>query len=343
MKTNVSFTVPVATGDTVTITLLSSYAFSASTGSQALTVEASQSENTPILSLALTETNATDKLSVLLATLADYLFSRSDVLEELTLNQALVNHLNSHCQGDELISSLNNDKTGTILRAAFYQNGLLWHWRGSRNPVAETWAFNDQNIRHPERLPQPEGLLYQRYDFSNDLLVTLETLDPDRHLDLFHDWMNQPRVAEFWELDKSKQELKDYIVKQRADRYSWPVLACLNGEPLGYLEIYWVMEDRLGPYYPCQPWDRGSHVLVGNTNFLGPRYSKTWTCALSHFLFLDDPRTRTLAGEPRADNQRLLKLLEPARWFFVKEFDFPHKRSALIQCHRETFFQQVRL
>ncbi|WP_281646445.1 GNAT family N-acetyltransferase [Parendozoicomonas sp. Alg238-R29] len=345
MRANVGFTIPVANSGAVTLGLLSTYLLEAHRGDDRLCIELAKAEPSTQLTVTLARGSSkpSSETSVLLASLTDYLFSRSQILDELILNSDLLNHLHQHCLADGLITRLDAKGFGIIDRAAFYQNGLLWHWRGNRNPVTETWETNDKGVKHPLRQEQPSGLLYQRYDITSDLLVTFETLDPEKHLDIFHDWMNQPRVAEFWELDKSKEELKEYIKTLRADRHSWPVLASLNGEAMGYLEMYWVPEDRLGPYYECDHWDRGSHVLVGNTNFLGARYSKAWTCALSHFLYLDDPRTRTLVGEPRADNKRLLKLLEPASWFFVKEFDFPHKRAALIQCRRDKFFQKVRL
>ena len=344
MKTNVELTVPVAHSGAVTLTLLSTYKLEAQRENDSLTLEIIKDEPVRQLELGLAgSSQASSSTTTLFAAAADYLFARSTTLDELTLHADLVEHLQLHCKADNLLTHLNADGSGTIARAAFYQNPLLWMWCGNRQNLSEVWDTNDKGVSHPLRAPQPDGLLYQRYDFTNDLLVTMESLDADKHLDLFHEWMNQPRVAEFWELDKSKEELKDYINKQRADSHSWPVLVSMNHEPMGYLELYWITEDRLAPYYEAAPWDRGAHVLVGNTNFLGPRFSKAWTSALSHFLFLDDPRTRTLAGEPRADNKRLLKLLEPASWFFVKEFDFPHKRAALIQCQRADFFQKVRL
>lgn len=344
MKTNVELTVPVAHSGAVTLTLLSTYKLKAQRENDSLTIEIIKDEPARQLKLTLVESSpVSPDSSILMAAVTDYLFARSAILDELILDQDLATHLHQHDLADSLITHLDTDDSGVITRAAFYQNPLLWLSKGNTHNFPEVWETNDKGVEHPLRAPQPDGLLYQRYDFTSDALVTLESLDADKHLDLFHDWMNQPRVAEFWELDKSKEELKDYINTQRADAHSWPVLVSINHEPMGYLELYWVTEDRLAPYYESAPWDRGAHVLVGNTNFLGPRFSRAWTYALSHFLFLDDPRTRTLAGEPRADNKRVLKLLEPASWYFVKEFDFPHKRAALVHCQRDAFFKKVRL
>ncbi len=227
-------------------------------------------------------------------------------------------------------------------RAGFYQDKTLWHCRGTNDVTPEIWTQTN-GVDHPLRPKQPEGVVYERYDFQNDVTVSFRTINPEQDLALFHQWMNQPRVAEFWEMAQSQSELQEYLHTLLQDPRTWPLIGCFNDEPFGYFELYWAMEDRIAPYYDCQPWDRGFHLLVGNSNFLGKRFSNSWTKAITHFLYLDDPRTARLVGEPRADNRRLLKLLAPAGWSVVKEFDFPHKRASLVNSHRRTFFQEVQL
>ena len=263
----------------------------------------------------------------LLASALDYLFSRNHSLEAI-----------------HLAPELSSD-TGTTLkyRAGFYQEKTLWHWQGSGAVTPEVWTETENGVTHPLRPRQPKCVVYERYDFHSDVTISFKTIEPDEDLALFHQWMNQPRVAEFWEMAQSESELQAYLQTLLQDPRTWPLIGYFNGQPFGYFELYWAMEDRIAPYYDCQPWDRGFHVLVGNSNFLGKRFSNSWTKAMSHFLYLDDPRTSRLVGEPRADNQRLLKLLAPAGWSVVKEFDFPHKRAALVNSHRRAFFHEVQL
>ena len=48
-----------------------------------------------------------------------------------------------------------------------------------------------------------------------------------------------------------------------------------------------------------------------------------------------------MVGEPRVDNAKLLRYADALAYDKVKEFDFPHKRAALMHCWRDPFFERV--
>lgn len=125
-----------------------------------------------------------------------------------------------------------------------------------------------------------------------------------------------------------------------ADPHIIPLIGEFNGQPFGYVEVYWVAEDRLSPYYDVQDYDRGIHLLVGEQDFRGPQHFNAWMKAISHYLFLDDVRTQRLVLEPRSDNQRLFNRILPFGYEKCFEFNFPHKRSALLMLTRDRFFSE---
>lgn len=230
----------------------------------------------------------------------------------------------------------------SFTRGEFYQDPTVWHRRPKDSaPRAEEWTLT-QGRRHPVRDTLVPGTFYRRYVAKIQKTLSLRTVDVDKDLDLFHDWHNQPRVYDLWELNKPKEELRAYLQKALADAHSIPMILEADGQPVGYFEFYWGAEDRLAPYYDPEPYDRGLHLLIGEPSFLGLDNTQAALSSVTHFLFLEDARTQRLVAEPRSDNQRILKYVQIVPgWRFVKEFDFPHKRAALLMASRDVFFNGV--
>ncbi|WP_444910350.1 GNAT family N-acetyltransferase [Microbulbifer sp. TRSA005] len=229
-----------------------------------------------------------------------------------------------------------------VSRSNFYQRTELWYRGNNAGEFPLQWVENTQGVRHPLRAEPPKGEVYHRHFHTLGIDFSLRHLDPEKDLERFTNWMNQERVAKFWEEEGDKEKQRQFIDSVIQDPHKHPLIACIDGEPFAYFEIYWALEDRIAPYYDSQPFDRGAHMLVGDQRFLGGRFAQAWFNGVTHFMFLDDARTETLVGEPRADNRALLKYINGTfGWKKVKEFDFPHKRAALIMCKRDEFFQSM--
>jgi acetyl CoA:N6-hydroxylysine acetyl transferase len=197
-----------------------------------------------------------------------------------------------------------------------------------------------QGKRHPARPPIPAGVVYRRRVPEVDGVVTLRTVSIADDLDTIHRWMNDPRVAAFWELAGSRESHETYLATVLADRHVHPLIGCFDGNPFGYFEAYWAKEDRIAPFYDAGDYDRGIHMLVGERDYRGPHRVAAWLPSLVHYLFLDDPRTQYVVAEPRSDNARMIDYLARAGFCKTKEFDFPHKRAALMMVSREVFFDE---
>ncbi|MEP0231982.1 GNAT family N-acetyltransferase [Roseibium sp.] len=230
-----------------------------------------------------------------------------------------------------------------VSRSGFYQAPQMWLGHPQVNRTLAGLVDGPDGRDHPLRAPHPEGLVYQRFDPVAGVTVSFRAVDIDKDLDLFHRWMNDGRVAFFWELALPKEELRAYLEQLIAKPHTYPLIGAFNGQDAGYFETYWVREDRLGPFYDSGPWDRGWHGLIGERRHLGRVKTGAWLRGLAHYLFLDCPMTENIMGEPRVDNAKLLTYADALAYEKVKEFDFPHKRSALMRCCRDRFFSEVRL
>jgi acetyl CoA:N6-hydroxylysine acetyl transferase len=202
-------------------------------------------------------------------------------------------------------------------------------------PVASS---SPQRRSHPVRPPYPAGMVYQRFIPQLQGMLGLRTLDPEPDLPLLHAWMNNPRVARFWEEDGSLEQHRAFVQKAMASTHTHPLIGCFNDQPFGYFEAYWAAEDRIAPFCDPDDHDRGIHMLIGDEDFRGPHRVSAWLTSLLHYLFLDDMRTGTIVCEPRWDNAKMITYLCQAGFVLRKHFDFPHKRAALLTLSRATFF-----
>ncbi|WP_460122156.1 GNAT family N-acetyltransferase [Pseudomonas sp. S2_C03] len=197
--------------------------------------------------------------------------------------------------------------------------------------------------RHPLRPVKPRGEVYRRFDSRLGVWISLRTVDIEQDLARFNRWQNSARVASFWQEEGSLEHHREYLGKLAADPHTVTLIGCFDDEPFGYFEAYWAKEDRIAPFYEAGDYDRGIHMLVGEEHHRGPHKVASWLSALTHYLFLDDPRTQRLVAEPRADNAKMIGYMQDQRFYCEKEFDFPHKRAALMVLGRERFFTRCSL
>lgn len=258
---------------------------------------------------------------------------------------------NAKAQPEELI----------LLRASFWQGAgspfgargawVPTDWPGTVYASAATPALTymmtsnagTAQVWHPRRAPKPRpgSTVYSRWvphlreTFS---MVALDHTDPS-HLELFHNWQNDPRVSAGWDEAGTLDQHREYLRRAHEDPHRLAVLAAFDGVFFAYFETYWAREDPLGAYYPSRDFDRGRESLVGDVRYRGAHRVGAWWSSLMHYLFLDDPRTMQVVGDPKFTNSTVLAY-DLVHGFSLDKFvDLPNKRGALMRCSRERFFQ----
>ncbi|CAL1709098.1 unnamed protein product [Somion occarium] len=232
-----------------------------------------------------------------------------------------------------------------LLRGSFWQGAgtLGWHNRSwiressaayARAPFPYIPSFSRSPLvitSHPLRPPKPRPgeLLYRKYFPQYGQSFELhyvdleeEKLGPNgvgRHLETFHRWHNDPWVH----------------------RGCLPVMMSWDGELMGYTELVYIRENHVNQYVTAGAWDydRGLHCLIGEEKFRKDGRSTLWFAAIMHYLFLADPRTERLIGEPKIHNPGVIGLSLSTEMHVQTVIDLPYKRSALTWQTRERFFR----
>jgi hypothetical protein len=281
----------------------------------------------------------------------DFEPSKHDMIESLLVANLLIPHP---------IASPKSAKEPAMFifqRSTFWQNAFPFRhhpWLytfGSRAPVDARYAVPalplmtvSSGTYHPVRPRKPkasEGPLYTRHILELGQTLTFEPISSkdEEFVRLFTKWHNQDRVANGWRQRGTEQAQQSYLAGVEESASTLGLVGKWDGEPWGYVEIYWAKESNVGAYYDAADYDRGFHALVGEDRFRGSHRVRSWMGSVFHMLFTLDPRTQRVILEPRASNQKMISYTTMCGGHVEKLIDLPHKRAALVICPRERFFQ----
>ena len=233
--------------------------------------------------------------------------------------------------------ALERQGEGLVARPeAFFQ--LARPWLGSAPAIYPQSLTLTNGVLHPRRPPKPEGHVYSRFIPWLSTELGFHVADVEADLPHFHRWMNDPRVAAIWEDQGELAYHRDFIANRLADPRTLPLIGTFGGVPFGYFELYWAKEDRIGPHYEADGYDRGWHVAIGEDRFRGKAFVSAWLPSLMHYMFLADARTRCIVGEPVHHHRQQIRNLDRSGFSKVKHIQFPHKKALLVMLLRERFF-----
>jgi RimJ/RimL family protein N-acetyltransferase len=182
--------------------------------------------------------------------------------------------------------------------------------------------------------------------FSDDLLDQIADWGPaltpagvfqlvpvhiERDVPLISRWMNDPAVAEFWELAGSQTVTEDHLRAQlTGDGRSLPCLGVLDGTPMSYWEIYRADLDPLARHYPARPHDTGIHLVIGGIADRGRGLGSTLLRTVADLALDKRPACARVIAEPDIRNTPSVAAFLRAGFRFSAEVDLPAKRAALM-------------
>ncbi|MBB1254926.1 acetyltransferase, partial [Streptomyces sp. OF3] len=162
-------------------------------------------------------------------------------------------------------------------------------------------------------------------------VLRLEPVRPGRDLPLLVEWMNDPAVAEYWELAGPEQVTADHLAAQlTGDGRSVPCLGVLDGAPMSYWELYRADLDPLARSFPVRPHDTGIHLLLGPPDRRGRGLGTALLRAVADLVLDQRPDCRRVLAEPDIRNVPSVAAFLAAGFRLTAEIDLPDKRAALV-------------
>ncbi|MFG2786684.1 GNAT family N-acetyltransferase [Streptomyces sp. NPDC048419] len=153
----------------------------------------------------------------------------------------------------------------------------------------------------------------------------------ERDLPLIDRWMNDPAVAEFWELAGPRAVTESHLRAQLSgDGRSIPCLGVLEGTPMSYWEIYRADLDPVARHFPLRPHDTGIHLLIGEVADRGRKLGSTLLRSVADLALNKRPACARVIAEPDLRNTPSVAAFLSAGFRFSAEVDLPAKRAALM-------------
>lgn len=124
--------------------------------------------------------------------------------------------------------------------------------------------------------------------------------DPAGDAAMISEWMNRPHLADTWDYAYPADEWQRHLEIQFEGNYSRPYIWLLDGEPLGYMELYRAAQDDIATVYDAHPHDVGLHGAMADANTVEKGHGANIFGPLVSSIFRADPQCRRIIGDAHA-------------------------------------------
>jgi RimJ/RimL family protein N-acetyltransferase len=162
-----------------------------------------------------------------------------------------------------------------------------------------------------------DGLTFRR--LTRDDLATL------------HEWVQRPHVAEWWTEPRELAEIEnDYLPTVEGRSSTSAYIACLDGQPIGFIQVYVVKGSGNGWWDDeTDPGARGINQFLADADRLNQGLGTAMIRAFVKQVF-DDPEVTKVQTDPRPENQRARRCYAKAGFRQVAQVVTPDGPAVLM-------------
>lgn len=152
-------------------------------------------------------------------------------------------------------------------------------------------------------------------------------------LHLLCEWLNEPHVKEWWNDHSTDEEIKSKYKKRIGDTIVAPFIACLNENPIGFIQYY--QADKVSDGW----WPNEVEGTIGIDQFIGEKGlinrgigTKMIRAFIDHLF--GNPNIKKIITDVDPKNLRAIRCYEKVGFEFVKEIMTPEGISLFMEVKR---------